>query len=306
MIAFIFPGQGSQFSGMGKELADNFSCAKQVFEEASDALDFDLTGLCFTGSEADLKLTANTQPAILTTSIAALRVIEQETGLQPRYTAGHSLGEFSALVCAGALDFADAVKVVRKRGTFMQDAVPVGVGAMAAVMGVEREALEVLCQKAAQGEVVAPANFNCPGQIVIAGHATAVNRAIELAKDAGAKRALPLPVSAPFHSSLMEPAAKKLAEVLATVVVSAFSFPVVGNVQAKAYSDEEQVKPLLVQQVCAPVRWDESVEEMVRLGVEEFIEIGPGKVLSGLVKRIVKGTKTQQVDSIATLQQLVG
>ncbi len=306
MIAFVFPGQGSQFSGMGKDLADNFSSAKLVFEEASDALSFDLAALCFSGSDADLKLTANTQPAILTTSIAALRVVEEETGLVPTYTAGHSLGEFSALVCAGALNFADAVKTVRQRGTFMQEAVPVGVGAMAAIMGVDAEALEALCQQAAEGEVVSPANFNSPGQIVIAGHATAVNRAIELAKEAGAKRALPLPVSAPFHSALMAPAAKRLDEVLAEVDIHPFRCPVVGNVEAKPYNAAAQVKPLLVKQVCAPVRWDESVAEMARLGVERYVEIGPGKVLSGLVKRIAKGSSTQQVDSVATLEKLVG
>lgn len=304
MIAFVFPGQGSQFSGMGKELAENFSCAKQVFEEANDVLGFDLAALCFSGSDEELKLTANTQPAILTTSIAAWRVLTQETDLRPAYAAGHSLGEFSALVCAGALDFADAVKTVRQRGSFMQDAVPVGVGAMAAVMGVDAEILEDICQRAAQGEIVSPANFNSPGQIVIAGHATAVARAIELAKEAGAKRALPLPVSAPFHSALMEPAAKRLAEVLDQVSVQPFACPVVGNVEAKAYNQADLVKPLLVQQVCAPVRWDESVAEMARLGVEKYIEIGPGKVLSGLIKRIVKGAETEQVDSLASLKKL--
>lgn len=306
MLAFIFPGQGSQFPGMGKELADNFVCARRIFEEASDALKFDLAKLCFSGSEEELKLTANTQPAILTTSIATLRVIEQETGLQPRYTAGHSLGEFSALVAAGAVNFAVAVKVVRQRGTFMQDAVPVGVGAMAAIMGVEREPLEALCQQAAEGEIVAPANFNSPGQIVIAGHATAVARAMELAKAAGAKRALLLPVSAPFHSALMAPAAAKLEAVLAPVTFNAFTCPVVGNVTATAYHEPDLVKSLLVQQVCAPVRWDESVEEMTRLGVDSYLEIGPGKVLSGLVKRIAKGAETQQVDSLAGLQKLTG
>ncbi len=306
MTAFVFPGQGAQFSGMGKDLAENFPCAKLVFEEASDALGFDIAGLCFAGSEDELKLTANTQPAILTTSIAALRVVEQETGLQPAYAAGHSLGEFSALVCSGALTFGDAVKIVRQRGTFMQEAVPVGVGAMAAIMGVEAEVLEELCIKAAEGEVVAPANFNSPGQIVIAGHATAVNRAIELAKQAGAKRALPLPVSAPFHSALMKPAAKRLDDVLADIPVGQFSCPVVGNVEAKPYNDPTRVKSLLVQQVCAPVRWDESVAEMARLGVEHYVEIGPGKVLSGLIKRIAKGAQTQQIDSVATLQKLAG
>jgi len=306
MNAFVFPGQGSQFSGMGKDLADNFTAARQVFEEACDALGFDLAGLCFSGSEEDLKLTANTQPAILTTSIAALRVVEQETGLKPSYAAGHSLGEFSALVCTGALNFADAVRTVRQRGTFMQEAVPVGVGAMAAIMGIEREALEQLCAQAAQGEIVAPANFNSPGQIVIAGHATAVHRAIELAKEQGAKRALPLPVSAPFHSALMEPAAKRLKDVLAALAVQPFSCPVISNVEAKPYQEPERVKPLLVRQVCAPVRWDESVEAMANLGVERFIEIGPGKVLSGLIKRIAKGADTRQIDSLASLQKLAG
>lgn len=300
MTAFIFPGQGSQYSGMGKDLADNFTCARQVFEEANEALNFDLSGLCFAGAEEDLKLTANTQPAILTTSIAALRVVEQETGLRPAYTAGHSLGEFSALVCAGALSFADAVKTVRQRGTFMQEAVPVGVGAMAAIMGVERDALEALCQEAAQGEIVSPANFNSPGQIVIAGHATAVERAMALAKQNGAKRALLLPVSAPFHSELMRPAAQRLEQVLAGIRVQPLSCSVVGNVEAQPYSEAERVKPLLVQQVCAPVRWDESVLTMKKLGVERFVEIGPGNVLSGLVKRIAKGTELANVADLAS------
>lgn len=304
MIAFVFPGQGSQYSGMGKDLAENFPCAKEIFEEACDALKFDIAGLCFSGSEDDLKLTANTQPAILTTSIAALRVVEQETDLRPKFAAGHSLGEFSALVCTGALSFADAVRTVRQRGTFMQEAVPVGVGAMAAIMGVERDTLEQLCSQAAQGEIVAPANFNSPGQIVIAGHATAVQRAMELAKEHGAKRALPLPVSAPFHSALMVPAAKRLEDVLAQVSVNPFLCPVVGNVEAKPYHEVERVRQLLVQQVCAPVRWDESVLNMSALGVERFIEIGPGNVLSGLIKRIVKGAETQNVGDVASLTKL--
>ncbi len=304
MIAFVFPGQGSQYTGMGKDLVENFACAKDVFAEACNCLSFDISSLCFTGSDADLRLTANTQPAILTTSIAALRVVEQETGLSPAFTAGHSLGEFSALVCAGALEFADAVQIVRQRGSFMQEAVPVGVGAMAAIMGVERQDLELLCQDAAESEIVSPANFNSPGQIVIAGHATAVNRAIVLAKERGAKRALPLPVSAPFHSALMEPAAKRLNEVLNDTSVGEFVCPVIGNVNAKAYNEPEMVKSLLVKQVCAPVKWDESVEEMARLGVEQYVEIGPGKVLSGLIKRIAKGSATAQIDSVATLKKL--
>jgi [acyl-carrier-protein] S-malonyltransferase len=304
MIAFLFPGQGSQFSGMGKALADNFTAARRVFEEACDALGYDIAGLCFSGAEDELKLTANTQPAILTMSIAALRVIEQETDYKPAYAAGHSLGEYSALVCAGALGFADAVRTVRQRGTFMQEAVPVGVGAMAAVMGIERADLEQICRDAAEGEVVEPANFNSPGQIVIAGHAPAVERAMELARQRGAKRALPLPVSAPFHSSLMVPAARRLAEVLGEVTVHPFQCPVVGNVKAEPYREQSVVRPLLVEQVCAPVCWDQSVARMADLGVGHFVEIGPGKVLSGLVKRIVKGSKIQNVGDVADLAKL--
>lgn len=304
MDAFLFPGQGSQFSGMGKDLADNFTAAKLVFEEASDALGFDIAAMCFAGSEDELKLTANTQPAILTTSVAALRVLEQETDLKPTYAAGHSLGEYSALVCAGALSLADAVRIVRQRGTFMQEAVPFGVGSMAAIMGLDRPELEQLCRDAAEGEVVAAANFNSPGQIVIAGHSSAVDRAMVLAKERGAKRALPLPVSAPFHSSLMEPAAKRLAETLQQVQVGTFVIPVVGNVEAVPYQEQERVKPLLVQQVCAPVRWDESVLKMQDLGVSRYVEIGPGKVLSGLAKRIAKGCAVANISDVASLKKL--
>lgn len=303
MDAFLFPGQGSQYSGMGKDLTENFVVAKQVFEEACDALGFDIAKLCFSGSEDELKLTANTQPAILTTSIAALRVLEQETGLKPSYAAGHSLGEYSALVSVGVLSLADAVCTVRQRGTFMQEAVPVGVGAMAAIMGINAPELEQLCKEAAEGEVVAPANFNSPGQIVIAGHTTAVERAMALAKEQGAKRALPLPVSAPFHSALMAPAAKRLEEALQNIIVGNFLCPVVSNVEASPYQKPERVKPLLVEQVCAPVRWDESVLKMKDLGVTNYIEIGPGKVLSGLAKRIAKGSTVQNICDVDSLKK---
>lgn len=303
-VAFVFPGQGSQYPGMGRELADNFCLARQVFEEASDALGMDLARLCFEGPEEDLRLTANTQPAILTASVAALRVVESECGLTPAYAAGHSLGEYSALVCADALNFADAVRTVRQRGIFMQEAVPVGVGTMAAIMGLENDVLEEICRQAAGGEVVSPANFNSPGQVVIAGHTGAVERAIALAKERGAKRALPLPVSAPFHCSLMMPAAERLARVLAEVAVNPLHLPVVSNVEAAPNIDALRLKDLLVRQVSSPVRWDESVANMAQSGVERFVEIGPGKVLCGLIKRIVKGASVQNVEDVAGVKAL--
>lgn len=304
MLTLVFPGQGSQYPGMGKDLAENFPLAKQLFEEANDALGFDLAKLCFSGSEQDLQLTANTQPAILAVSIAALRVAQQEIDLQPAYAAGHSLGEYSALVAAGALSFADALRTVRQRGTFMQEAVPVGVGAMAAILGLAGEELDQLCQDAAQGQVVAPANFNSPGQVVIAGHAAAVDRAIELAGERGAKRALKLPVSAPFHCTLMEPAALRLEQVLATLAVAPFIFPVVTNVEATPCDQPEQVKTLLVKQVCAPVRWDASIEHCAALGVDRYLEVGPGKVLTGLIKRIHRGAALDHVSDVDSLKRL--
>jgi len=305
MDAFVFPGQGSQYSGMGKDLAENFNAAKLVFEEANDALGFDITTLCFSGSEDDLKLTANTQPAILTTSIAALRVLQTETDLLPSFAAGHSLGEYSALVAAGALTFADAVTTVRQRGTFMQEAVPVGVGAMAAIMGIEDEALLQLCQDAANGDVVAPANYNSPGQIVIAGHTSAVERAIALAKERGAKRALFLPVSAPFHSSLMAPAARRLQTELEPLSVAPLTCPVVSNVEAAPYQEKSKVKALLVEQVCAPVRWDESIQKMKDSGVTRFIEIGPGRVLSSLIKRIDRTARQKNIEDVSSLEKFL-
>lgn len=302
--AFIFPGQGSQYAGMGKELADNYQVAADTFAEADDALGFKLSALCFNGPEEDLKLTTNTQPAILATSIAVMRVVTSETGAVADYLAGHSLGEFSALVASGALDFADALRTVRARGRFMQEAVPVGVGAMAAILSVEQDVLAEICLEAAQGEIVSPANFNSPGQIVIAGHATAVHRAIEIAKARGFRKALLLPVSAPFHSALMLPAGVRLGEVLDAVTLKEMSIPVVTNVEAAANADSARIRDLLVAQVSAPVRWDESVREMVRLGVRSFTELGPGKVLSGLVKRIDKDVATYNIDDSAGLTSL--
>jgi [acyl-carrier-protein] S-malonyltransferase len=301
MIAYLFPGQGSQHAGMGKELAENFSVARQVFEEANDAIGFDLASLCFNGPEEDLKLTANTQPAILTASVAALRVLEAETGLIPAFTAGHSLGEYSALVCSGGLMFADAVRTVRQRGIFMQEAVPVGTGSMAAILGLDLDALDAVCRDAAQGQVVSPANYNSDGQVVIAGHSEAVARAIELAKGKGAKRAMALPVSAPFHCSLMIPAGERLSEVLARITINEMSLSVITNVEAIPNQDASRVRQLLVRQVSAPVRWQETITCMVDLGVDRYIEIGPGKVLSGLVKRMTNDSIIQNVQNVADI-----
>lgn len=304
MIAFVFPGQGSQYVGMGKDLADNFPVARQAFEEANDTLGFDLASLCYNGPEDDLKLTANTQPAILTTSVATLRVLETETGLDPAFAAGHSLGEYSALVCAGALSFADAVRTVRQRGTFMQEAVPVGTGSMAAILGLDPELLDVVCRGAAEGQVVSPANYNSAGQVVIAGHAEAVARAVELAKEKGAKRAMLLPVSAPFHCSLMATVAERLVDVLTGITLNKMALPVVTNVEALPNQDVSRVRDLLVRQVCAPVRWQETIACMVNLGAARYIEIGPGKVLSGLVKRMAKGSTVQNVQNVADVSAL--
>jgi [acyl-carrier-protein] S-malonyltransferase len=302
-IAFIFPGQGSQYVGMGRELFENFSVAKKIFEEADDTLHFSISALCFKGPEEALKLTENTQPAVLTTSVAALKVLQAEKGMAPQFTAGHSLGEYSALVASEALTFSQAVKVVRLRGKFMQEAVPVGEGAMAAVLGMEREQVEKLCEEISSGEVLAPANFNSPGQIVIAGHSKAVQRAIERVKQEG-KKAVLLPVSAPFHSSLMKPAGERLEKALEEISVSDLKIPVVTNVEAEANTSKDRVKELLVAQVSSPVRWEESMRKMIEKGIEQVLEIGPGKVLSGLMKRIDSRVETKNLEDLQTLKSI--
>jgi [acyl-carrier-protein] S-malonyltransferase len=286
-LALLFPGQGSQAAGMGKALAEQFPAAAQVFAEADEALGCKLSTLCFEGPDDELKLTTNAQPAIVTTSIAALRVLTQETGVRPTYVAGHSLGEYSALVAAEALTLADAVRIVRERGRLMQEAVPVGVGSMAALFGLSAEEVTQVCAEAAEGQVVTPANLNGGGQVVIAGHAEAVRRAMTVAKSHGAKRAVELAVSAPFHCPLMAPVAEGLARVLETVSVAPLTVGVIANVTAEVNQDHTRIKDLLVRQVTAPVRWEESMAKLGSLGCQTAIEVGPGKVLSGLLKRIV-------------------
>lgn len=302
-FAFIFPGQGSQYIGMGKELYDNFRVAREVFEEADDTLRLSISGLCFKGPDEELRLTENTQPAVLTTSIAALKVLQTEKGLSPQLTAGHSLGEYSALVSSGALSFTDAVKIVRLRGKFMQEAVPVGEGVMAAIFGMEREEIEKLCEEVSSGEVLSPANFNCPGQIVISGHTKAVERAIEKVKQNG-KKAILLPVSAPFHSPLMKPAGLRLEGAMKEIDIRDPSIPVVTNVEAEANTSKDRVKPLLVAQVSSPVRWEESMRKMINEGIERVLEIGPGKVLSGLIKRIDPNVEIMNLEDLQTLKKI--
>lgn len=300
--AFIFPGQGSQHVGMGKGLAENFPAARQVFEEADEALGFALSEMCFVGNEEDLQLTANTQPAILTTSVAAYRVMESEGIGAPDFVAGHSLGEYSALVAAGVIDFADAVRAVRKRGTYMQEAVPLGVGAMAAILGLDIETIEKGCAEAANGDVCSPANINSPSQVVIAGNTDAVERACEILKGRGAKRAIKLNVSAPFHCELMMPAQERLAVDLNEIEYRRFHFPIVHNVDAEANSDPEKVAGALTRQVSHPVRWLQSIENLISNGVTTFVEVGPGKVLSGLNRQIDRDVTTLNVDDAESLR----
>ena len=296
-MAFIFPGQGSQSPGMGKDLAERFPVARQVFEEADDALGFAISRLCFEGPAEDLQLTENTQPAILTVSVAAFRAMTEEGVSAPAFVAGHSLGEYSALVAAGTLSLSDAVRTVRARGRYMQEAVPVGTGAMAAVLGGELGDIERVCEEARQNQICSIANFNSPNQAVIAGNTEAVDRAIELLKGV-AKRVIKLNVSAPFHCALMKPAQDRLAADLERLTFNAPAIPVVTNVDARPTTAPAELRDALVRQVSAPVRWLESMQFLIQQGVDTFIEAGPGKVLSGLMRQTSRDVKTLNVEEV--------
>ncbi len=289
---------------MGKDLFLNFGKAKEVFEEASDAAGIDIGKLAFEGPEDRLNLTANTQPAILAVSMAALKVLAAETGLRPKLLAGHSLGEYTALVCSGVLSFSDAVRTVKRRGELMQEAVPAGTGAMAAILGMEKDVVALVCEEASEGDLVSSANFNSPGQIVIAGTREAVGRAVELAKERGARRALLLPVSVPSHCALMEGAGEALQTFLEGLDLGDFNIPVVSNVEAKPYPGKEAVVGLLVRQMSSPVLWDDSIACLKAEEVERVVEVGPGKVLSGLVKRIDKTIATAHIEDMASLKKI--
>ncbi len=304
LIAFLFPGQGSQAVGMGKELAEQYPVARQTFDEADQAIGYKLSQLCFAGPEDQLRLTEITQPAILTTSVAAWRVLA-ETGLTPSFVAGHSMGEYSAHVAAGTIGFADAVRTVRNRGKYMQEAVPVGVGAMAAILGMDLESVMAVCRDAAQGEVCEPANINSPEQIVISGHAAAIERATRLADQRGAKRAVKLQVSAPFHCSLMKPARDRLAADLRAVTFHQPGVPVACNVDAALVDDAERCRQALIRQVTGAVQWEPSMRLLIALGVQTFVEVGPGKVLCGLMRQIDRSKTCLNVGDQTSLQKTV-
>jgi len=299
-VAFLFPGQASQYPGMGKDLAEKHPSARAVFDEADQTLGFSISRICFEGTEDQLKLTANTQPAILSCSVAAHRVLA-ERGLAPDFVAGHSLGEYSALVAAGSLKFSDAVQLVRKRGTYMQEAVPAGVGAMAAIMGLSHAVVADACKRAAEGEICGAANLNSPDQTVISGHAGAVKRAVEIASQLGAKRAVILPVSAPFHSALMMPAQERLEQDLRNTIFSNLQVPLVTNVDADTITTGEEAREALIRQVSMPVRWEESVRLLIEEGADTFVEVGPGRVLTGLLRQIERSVSALNVEDEKSL-----
>jgi len=301
-IAFLFPGQGSQQPGMGRDLCENFPIARATLEEADAALGFALSRLCFEGPAEELQLTANTQPAVLACSIAAYRVLAQH-GITPAFVAGHSLGEHSALVAAGSIPFAEALRIVRHRGQYMQEAVPVGTGAMAALLGIGLDQVEQLCREAAEGEVVSPANINTPAQIVVAGHAGAVRRVMERATAAGAKRAVPLPVSAPFHCSLMRPAQERLTPELKALDFKELQFPLVNNARAAVIRRGPDARLGLIDQICAPVLWEQSIRRLRAEGADCFVEVGPGRVLTGMMRQIESGVQAANVEDSKSLEK---
>ncbi len=301
-VAFLFPGQGAQYVGMGKEIANEYSSAGKIFDEATEALGFDVREMIFNSDDETLKITENTQPTIVTTSIACMQPL-LEKGIKPDFVAGLSLGEYAAHVAAGTMSFKDAVSLVKKRGKYMQEAVPVGVGAMAAIIGLENDDVLESCKEASQIGIVEPANFNCPGQIVVAGETAAVEKAAELCKSKGAKRAMLLPVSAPFHCSLLKPAGEKLAAELDKVSLNDIKIPVVTNVTGEAVVDKGIVKEYLVRQVSTSVMWEKCIRTMLAAGVDTFVEIGPGKVLSGFVKKIDRDATVLNVENSETLNK---
>jgi len=301
-IAFLFPGQGSQTVGMGKELAEKYPIARQTFEEADHVLGYRLSDICWAGPEEKLRLTEITQPAILATSVAAWRVLD-EKGLSPHIVAGHSLGEYAAHCAAGTLDFGEALRTVRNRGKYMQEAVPVGVGAMAAILGMDVGKVDEVCHDAAHGQVCEPANINSPEQVVISGHAAAIERAVKLASDRGAKKAKTLPVSAPFHCSLMKPAQDRLAADLSSLPFNTPRVPVACNVDAAIVNDADASRDALIRQVTGSVKWEQSIRLLIREGISTFIEVGPGKVLWGLMRQINRGPTSLYVGDEASLQK---